>query len=283
MDAVVAGIIQGGIYAAFTLSLAIIFSVMGVVNFAHGDFLTVAFYATALLLSSGVALGLALFAVIVLMTILGVLLYLTIFRATQRAKDPALAQVFATVGLSMVIQNVILLIYGGDTRRVTSIVSGSVDILGVPVTWSRLLPTFAVSIMSFCLLLLFKRTVLGTRIRAVAADRESAAISGIHVQRTFVMASAISFGILAVAAFSIAHNVSVFPLAGFNLLLVGFLAAVIGGLGSVFAAVGGAFALGVIESVTSTYAAPIYAPIGMYSAFLLILLIRPHGIAGVAR
>lgn len=280
MSAIVTGIVQGGVYALFSLSLALVFSVMRLVNFSHGDLLTLALYGIVAISGLGLAVPVAVAAVIVGMAGVGLILYRVVFAPSFRAPDPGLAQVFATVAVSIVIQNSLLSGFGADTHTVAQPDWGSVQLLGTSIPVQRLIPLAVLVLVSLVLGLGLSRTRFGITVRAVAEARDNATLSGINVRRVYAIVSAGACALVGVAAGALAPIYIVYPTTGFNLLLIAFMAVVIGGLGSVSGAVAGGLLLGVVESVSGFYLGTIWAPAFMYAVFLLVLLFRPNGLVG---
>lgn len=280
MDALILGTLQGAIYALFALGLALVFSVMRLVNFAHGDVLTMGMYALVLGGLVGLTPVLALPAVVVFMAVLGMVFYRLLFARSFSVEHSALAQIFAAVGASIAIQNGILEIFGPNSRRAEPLLAGGFRIAGLGVSWGRVVPILALTACGVFVWWLFQRTTFGTRVRAVAENREAARLVGLHVDRLYQQVTAISFALIGVAAVVMAPLFTIRPLVGFSIVLVAFMAVVIGGLGSITGGVIGGFVLGYVEAFSATYVSPLWAPGFMYLVFLIVLLLRPHGLLG---
>ena len=281
MAALVAGLAQGSVYALFALSLALLFSVMRVVNFAHGDILTVALYLVATLVAvSGLTMLGAIPIVLASMALFGFILHRLLFSTTLRAPDPGLAQIFATVGLSIALQNGVQGIFGPNARRIPVTLSGSVQFGNAFLPAARLIPPAVLVVVVVALWYLFRRTQFGMTVRAVAEDRIAAQLVGIKVERTYGIVAALSFTAIAATALAIAPLFILDPGFGFSLILIAFMAVVIGGLGSIAGAVVGGLLLGLIEAFSAFYISPIGAPVAMYVVFLVVLVTRPHGLFG---
>lgn len=280
MSAVIAGLVQGGAYALFALSLALLFSVMRLVNFAHGDLLTLALYGIVATEALQLPLPLAVLGVSLGMAALGLLAYVALFSTSLRARQPALAQVFSTIGLSIIIQNSLATGFGSNTRSVATPVNGTLQLWSTSVSFDRLVPVIVLVILLAAISLLFRYTRFGVQVRAVAADRQSALLSGINVSRVYLFVCALAFALIGIAAGALAPVLIIYPTVGFNLLLIGLMAVVIGGLGSITGAVLGGLLLGMIESVAAYYIGPLWAPGIIYLFFLGILLLRPRGLLG---
>lgn len=280
MDALITGALQGGVYALFTLGLALVFSVMRLVNFAHGDVLTVGVYGLVSFALLGLTPLLTLPLVIVLMGLFGMLFYRLLFARSFTVEHSALAQIFAAVGASIAIQNVILEMFGPNTRTVDPILTGRIQIAGYGVGWDRVTPIFALFVCVAIIWWLLRRTKFGTRVRAVAENRDAARLVGLNVDRLYQQVAGISFALIGIAAIAMAPLFVVRPLVGFNLVLIAFMAVVIGGLGSIAGGVIGGFILGYVEALSATYVSPLWAPGFMYAIFLIVVVVRPRGLLG---
>lgn len=281
MNALVSGLLQGGAQALLAFSLSVLFSLMRLVNFAHGDFLTVALFGVIGL--SGIGLGLIPMALVLAvgMAAIGVIAYGLVFSRTLRSDKPGMTQVVATVGVSLVIQNLLLAEYGSDTRSYHLAHDSTFELPGdIIVSVSRLLPSAVLVVVLVVTWLLLRHTAYGLRARAVAENLDYAQLTGIRVGRTYAVVCAFSFALLGISAVALAPTYLVYPTAGFNMLLIAFMAVVIGGLGSIGAAVLGALILGVVQSLTAFYVSPLWAPGFMYLVFVAVLLLRPNGLMG---
>lgn len=280
MSALITGLAQGSIYALFALGLALMFSVMRLINFAHGDVLTWAMYVVTFLTGMGLSLNASAPVTLLVMGVAGAVLYLVLFAPTLRAEQPALAQIFATVGLSIILQNGILAVFGADTHTVQPPISGSITIGSAVLSWTRVVPIIVLMAVLAVSWYLFQKTRFGMRVRAVAEDRTAARLVGLDVDRIYLQVTAISFAMVGVAGVVLAPLFIISPTFGFSLLLIAFMAVVIGGMGSIIGAVVGGLLLGIIESVTAFYISPLWAPGFMYLVFLGVLIVRPHGLLG---
>jgi branched-chain amino acid transport system permease protein len=278
----VAGLLQGGVYALISIGLTLMFGVLRVVNFAHGDLLMVAMYLTYVI---GWSLGwdplLALFLTVPLFLVGGLVLYHVLIRRTFNASAPLLAQVFVTVGLSIVLQNVVLLAAGADVRDNTSHWAGGAIAVG-----SLRLPTVKVVVLVCTFLLggafslFLYRTTLGKQMRAVAQNAIAATLMGIDVQRVYAWTFAISCGAVGLAGTLLSTTVLAYPTVGTQFALLCFMTVVIGGLGSIRGAILGGLLIGVAEAAASYFLGPIFAQAVVYLIFLAVLMLRPSGLFG---
>lgn len=276
---VLSGIFIGGIYALMSMGLTLIFGVLRVVNFAHGEFLMLAMYgAWAMTRLLGLNPYLAAIAIVPAMFLFGAIVHQLIVR---RALDkPHLVVVFATMGLSIFMQNVALMVMTADLWDVPPIFSRSVEV-GPFYFKAELLVGFAVTIACTAILQwLIRTTYLGKAIRATVQDGEAAMLMGIPVPRIFLLTFAGGSALVGLAACIIMPLFSVFPTVGLNFVLIAFVIVVLGGMGSIEGALLGGICIGVVQSLSSYYVAPAYGQMFYFILFLLVMVFRPNGLLG---
>lgn len=276
---VLSGIFIGGIYALMSMGLTLIFGVLRIVNFAHGEFLMLAMYgAWAMTRLLGLNPYLAAIAIVPAMFLFGAIVHQLIVR---RALDkPHLVVVFATMGLSIFMQNVALMVMTADLWDVPPIFSRSVEI-GPFYFKAELLLGFAVTIACTVILQwLIRTTYLGKAIRATVQDGEAAMLMGIPVPRIFLITFAGGSALVGLAACIMMPLFSVFPTVGLNFVLIAFVIVVLGGMGSIEGALLGGICIGVVQSMSSYYVAPAYGQMFYFILFLLVMVFRPNGLLG---
>ena len=280
MQVLVSGVLVGGVYALVGLGLTLIFGVMHVVNLAHGDFLMLAMYfafwgATIANLSPYVSL----FVIAPLMALFGTVVYWGVLRRAMHKS--AEMSILATLGLSIVIQNVALMVWSADYRSIHSELTQSVITWGALRIPIPLLIAFVVALVVTVLVFLFMHfTFPGKAIRAVASDRYAATLMGVNPQRLFAISFAIGSALVGVAGVLITPIYSVYPTVGGQFLLIAFVVVVLGGLGSLPGAVVGGLLVGLLEALSSYYIAPSMKEIVYLLAFIVILILRPNGLLG---
>lgn len=277
-----AGLLQGSVYALISIGLTLMFGILRVVNFAHGDLLMIAMYLTYVINARlGLDPLLAIALTVPAFMLLGALLYHMLIRRTFSAAAPLLAQVFATVGLSIVLQNVILLIAGADVRETPSrLASGALALGSVRLENAKLAMCLAMLALGGGLALFLYRTSLGRQMRAVAQNTTAAILMGIDVQRVYAWTFAISCGAVGLAGTLLSTTVLAQPTVGLHFALICFMTVVIGGLGSIKGAILGGLLIGLVEAGTSFAFGPIAAQAFVYIIFLGVLLLRPAGLFG---
>ena len=280
LSALIIGVLLGGIFAITALGLSLVFGVMRLVNIVHGELVVLGAY-LSLELTRHVGLD-------PLLTILIVAPLLFVFAAPlhrllleplmAKGPEPALLTTFA---LSVIGQNVFILIWSGDTQSLQSsyaTASLSVGSLRIPAMY---LISFAIALV-LCggVHLLLQRTGLGREIRASSEDSVAAAGLGVNVTRVRVFVYGLAAACAAVGGVLVGLTFDFTPTSGLTYLLTGFAVVVLGGLGSVKGTLLGAILLGVIESVGASFFGDGYRDLIGFVAFLIVLSLRPQGLFG---
>ncbi len=270
------GVFLGSLFAVVAVGLTLIYGVMEVPNFAHSGVIALSAYATYSARQHGAPFVLAAVIGILAGGLLSVLTELFAYRWVR--DNPAAAPAVA-LGLLLILQNVALRIYGGEGKALdapydASILRlGGVSLSGVKVA---LIVIAVVSLLALSTLL--AQTSLGRAVRAVAQDREAAAMLGIPMQRQYTLAFLIAGLLGGAAAVAYAPTYQVSPYMADEILLSAFVVVVLGGLGSVWGAVAGGLVLGVVESLGSAYISSSYQSAFGFLALVVILVARPTGL-----
>ena len=276
---VISGLLIGSIYALMSIGLTLIFGVLRVVNFAHGEFLMIAMYGVwAFSRLLGLNPYFAAIAVVPAMFLFGALVYRLVI-GSALAK-PHLVVVFATMGLSIFLQNIALMAMTADLRDVPPIFARSISIGGVYIKGELLLGFIVTLCCTVILQWVIKRTFLGKAIRATVQDGEAAKLMGIAVPRIFLITFAAGSALVGLAACVMVPLFSVFPTVGLNFVLIAFVIVVLGGMGSIEGALLGGFCVGVVQSVSAYYVAPAFGQLFFFLLFLLVMIFRPNGLFG---
>lgn len=282
LDNLINGLTLGALYGLVTLGLALIFGVARMVNFAHGDFFMVSGYALFLLLTMrNVNLPYPL--VVILVVIFGAIFAVGI---EQIGIQPILEKSWrvhavATLGISIVLQNLALIIFKSDPYQTPSPYSSSIiSPLGIRITVQRLIVIIAVVLVFIGLQWLVKKTKIGKTMRAVSQNRLMCYAVGIDVKKVAMTSFAISGALAGLAAALIAPIFSVTPTMGSLLTLKGLAAVIMGGLGQVNGAFYAAFIMGLLEAMFAGYVSFAYKDVVSFGLFILVLLFRPRGLFG---
>jgi branched-chain amino acid transport system permease protein len=278
INSIVQGILLGGLYALFAAGLSLIFGVMRLVNIAHGDLIILAAYMG---LSTTIILGihpiLALLIVIPIMSGLGYLLQRTILNRTLG--DDLLPPLLVTFGLSVIIQNVLLVVYSADPQKMSA---GSLETASVSIGSLSLgvLPilTFGIAVAVIAgLQWTFYKTALGRAFRAVSDNQDIAQLMGLNKRHIFGLAMALSLAVTAIAGVLLGIRTSFDPAVGGARLIFGFEAVIIGGLGNIWGTLAGGVILGVAQTVGAKIN-PGWQLLAGHIAFLMVLAVRPKGL-----
>ncbi|HEV7247252.1 MAG TPA: branched-chain amino acid ABC transporter permease [Shinella sp.] len=257
------------------LGLAIIYGLMGIINLSHGEFVTIGAYTLFTVQAAGGSFWLALIVAPVVGYLLGTVLEVTVIR---RLYDRPISTILATWGLSLILQQAIILTYGAAPRPVTAPFEASLHVLGTPYPAYRLfLIVFAFAVMAVCVLA-FRKTPFGLDVRAVIQNAGMARALGVNAERVYRRAFASGAALAALAGVLIAPLVAVTALMGVNYLARSFFVVLVGGAGSIPGVVAGSAFVGGLESLLSTT-----VPITVAQASVLILAVvivrfRPQGL-----
>ena len=273
------GILLGGIYAMVAVGLNLIFGVIRVVNFAHGELVMLGMYG-AWLCSTLLKIDPYLTVLVVLpaLFVVGMLIQRFVIQPLQ---NEHMMQMFATFALLTILQNVVLVLTRGEGHSVNTVLSGAALELGdVRLTATRLVILFSVTAIAIGLHLFLAHTLVGKSIRAVTQDRNAARLMGINVERTFAVTFGIGAALAGLAGVLLAPIYTLSPGIGGNFIFAAFAVVVLGGLGSVAGAYAGGMIVGVVESFAGYYIDPELKQAVWFLIFLAVLVFRPSGLFG---
>lgn len=285
LSTVVNGALLGGLYGLFGLGLALVFGVMRVVNLAHGEFIVLGAYAGLFLVASMPQVPPWLMIVPVLLAGYGAgwLLQAGVVNRALRSGDP-LTPLMLSFGLSVMLRNAMVALFGADSRAIDGgpLTSAGFDIFGLRLGLYPLLVLVLAVLLFGGLQWVLRRTEFGRVVRATADAPEVARLMGVAPERVFrrVMGLAIAFA--AGAGFLLAQRTLFTPFSGVERMLVAFEVVIIGGLGSFWGALAGGVALGIAQLVGQKFdsnAGSLYA----HLLFVIVLVLRPQGLAGVRK
>ncbi len=283
LQSLLSGILVGGIYALIGIGLTIIFGVMRVINFAHGDLLMMGMYLTWLIFTY---LGLDPYASLVLsapiLFLWGALLQKVFINRVLGALPQN--QILLTIGLGLIMSNSMMLLFTSDYRILTtSYSSSSINLLGLSISQPLLYSFLVTAGITAALFWFLQTTDTGQAIRATAQDRDAAQLMGINVRRMSVLAFGLGTALAGTAGALLAPTYYIFPQVGGSFTLKAFVVVVLGGMGSIVGATLGGVLIGVTESLGAVYVASGLKELVVYVLFLLILLFRPAGLLGKSK
>ncbi len=280
LQVVVSGLLMGAVYALFSSGLTLIWGMMNVVNFAHGDFVMLAMYAAFYAFTLW-HLGPAFFVpgAAALLFVLGVVVYLGLVRNV--ARGPMLAQILGTFGLALVLRYSAFWAFSANFVSLPeNLVGGTIDISGIRIEASKLLGGAVALAITLGMHLVLTRTMLGSRVLAVAEDRNAAMLMGIRPDRMQALAWGVGAATTGIAGALIALFFYISPTVGESLSLIAFVVVCLGGFGSVPGALIAGLAIGVIQALSAYLIGAVYQDVLVYSLFLAVLWVRPQGLLG---
>lgn len=274
------GLLLGGIYALIAIGLNLIFGVIRVANFAQGEFVMLGMFATYLLQSKWhIDPYISAWAIIAPLGFLfGALVYVLVIR---RLLDDHYMQMFATFGLILVFQNVVLSLSRGEAKQTQSVVAGkTISFFSVDVSIPRLVVLIVAIVVAYFLMVFLKRTITGTAMRAVAQDQVTSTLMGINTNRIYILTFGISTALAGMAGALLTPHYAATPEIGFGFILPAFAVVVLGGLGSVKGSLVGGLLVGLIEGLAGYLLDPQLKQAIWFTLFLVVLVIKPNGLFG---
>ncbi len=272
------GLVLGGVYILVALGLTLVLSIMGIVQLAHGEVYMLGAYVMYYLSAQ---IGINFFLAILLSAILvggfGVLLERFFFRPFRGEMERAL---IIAIGLILLLQNAVLVTAGGMPKAFRSPFSGVMNLMGVTLSWERLVVVSVAFSIVIILFFLIRMTKVGQAMIAISQDREVAALQGINIDRISSIAMFIGCAFAAIAGALIGALFSVMPFMGGFALMKGIAVIILGGMGSILGAVIGGLILGLIDGIVPAYSTTHMAGLIGFGSIILILLFRPQGILG---
>ncbi|MCJ2094292.1 branched-chain amino acid ABC transporter permease [Methylobacterium sp. J-072] len=278
------GLLTGLIYGLVAVGLSLIFGLMDVVNFAHGEFLMLAMYATfGLVMVSGLDPVVLMPLVAALMFVLGGTVYVGVVRFAMRARaNQGMVQIFATFGLATLLQGVAQYLFTPDYRSLSNSWLGgkTLNLGGIYLPWPQIFGAL-VSLAAFGgLFLLMTRTDFGRALEATREDQGAVALVGIDRNRVFALGWGLGAALVGLAGAVLAVFYYIHPGVGGAFALIAYVTVALGGFGSVFGALAAGLIVGLVEAATALILPPSLKSVGVYALYLLVVLVRPQGLFG---
>jgi branched-chain amino acid transport system permease protein len=272
------GLILGSFYVLLAAGLSLIFSIMGVVNFAHGALLMLgAFCSYVFITKLGLNFFLCLLISVGVMVILGFIIQKIIFNPL---KGNELNMMVISLGLAIVLENSAVIIWGPDDRVFPFFELGVLKISNVFLPIDRLLILLSAIVLIVGLYILIQKTKIGLAIRAVAQDRDAATLQGINSNTIFPFSFGIGCGLAAAAGTLVSPLFLVSPYMGTLPMVKAFVVIVLGGLGSIIGAVVGGIILGLMESLVATFFGAVFQNAISFLILIIVLILKPEGLFG---
>jgi len=280
MQSLISGILIGGVYALIGIGLTIIFGVMRVINFAHGDLLMIGMYMTYFIFTlAGIDPFVSIVLTIPLMFLYGGFLQKVFINRVIGALPQN--QILLTIGLGLIMSNSMMLAFTSDYKILTtSYSSSSISILGISISMPLLISFLITAAITAALYWFLLKTDTGQAIRATAQDREAAQLMGINVKKMSIIAFGLGSSMAGTAGALISPTYYIFPQVGSTFTLKAFVITVLGGMGSIVGATLGGVLIGIAESIGGVYFGSGWKEVIVFVLFLLVLLFKPSGLMG---
>src|SRR6266852_4030722 len=278
LQLIISGLLLGAIYALFSSGLTLIWGMMNVINFAHGEFVMIGMYVAFLIVTflHGGPLAFGPAAAIVLF-LLGIAVYFGLIRAIMRG--PMIAQILSTFGLALLLRYLAFWLFSANFKTLPEdLIPGVLNLGGILIGMPQLVAGMAALALTLGMHLVLTRTALGSQLLAVAEDRQAA--SSWLPSAVRVLAWGVSAAGAGIAGALIATFYYIVPTVGESLALIAFVVVAFGGFGSVPGALAAGLIIGVIQSLSAYWFGPVYKDVIVYALFVAILWIRPQGLMG---
>jgi len=282
IQVIAGGLLLGAVYALLSSGLTLIWGMMNVVNFAHGDFVMIGMYIAywVYTLAHGGVLFFTPLAAAVLY-VLGVLVYFALIRHVMRG--PMLGQILSTFGLALFLRYAAFWAFSANFKTLPdTLVGGTLVLGGIRISAAEALAGTVALALTVGMHAMLLRTSIGSRLLAVSEDRTAAMLMGIRPDRMQAVAWGLAAANAGIAGALIATFYYVSPTVGESLVLIAFVVVCLGGFGSVHGALAAGLIVGVVQSVSAYWFGPVYEDIVVYAMFVAVLWIRPQGLLGRA-
>ncbi|NTW72874.1 MAG: branched-chain amino acid ABC transporter permease [Eubacteriaceae bacterium] len=274
------GLQVGSIYAVIALGYTMVYGIIKLINFAHGEVMMMGAYFAFIAASAGMPVW-AVFAIsMILSALMGVFIESVAYRPLRNA--PRISALITAIGVSLFLQNLALVVFKADPKVMPTIIENQPIIFGSLRISNITIITFVVSVVFMILLTVFiNKTKPGKAMRAVSEDKEAAMLMGINVNQTISLTFAIGSALAALGGilYGIAYT-QVFPTLGLLPGLKAFVAAVLGGIGIIPGAMIGGFIMGFVETLTKAYISGSWSDAIVFGILIVVLSVKPTGILG---
>jgi branched-chain amino acid transport system permease protein len=280
---VIGGLLMGLVYALVAAGLSLIFGLMDVVNFAHGELLMLAMYAAFVIReTTGLGILVQLPVVAVLLFLAGALIYRgLIARALGVRFNAGMVQIFVTFGLSIFLVGAAQVIFGSDFVSVDdgAISHRTVGIGQIVLPLGQVMAGL-VCLLAFAALILIFRTEFGRALEATREDRDAVALIGIDRDRIFSIGWGLGAATVGIAGVMLSSFYYISPTVGANFALIAYVTVALGGFGSLVGALVAGLAIGLVEALTALFLDPSLKQVGIFAMYVLVLMVKPRGLFG---
>ncbi len=262
------------------LGLTIIFGLLDVINMAHGEFYAIGAYVGFVLLGMGLNFWLVVALVPILMLPLGYITERFLVRRVFHSADRHTLTLLLTLGLSMILMDVLKITFGPNTVKPAIPVTGGIEVFDVFLpAYRMLLIAFGAAVITAVYILIY-RTSIGAIIRAAAFDKDMASSLGVRVSRVYSMTFAVGVALAGLSGILLAPVFSVFPTMGHDFIILAFTVVIVGGMGSIKGAVLAGLLLTQVQAVASLIVSPVWTDPILFGIMVLVLMLRPQGLFG---
>ena len=277
---ILSGLMIGGLYALMAIGLTLIFGVLRIVNFAHGEFVMFSMYVTFWITTlTGISPYAALPLTAIFMFLFGIVIYILIIRRTLAS--PMVVQIFATAGLGLLMSNSSLVFWTADYRMLQSELGAKIIAFGgLQVSTAALIAFVVAIVVALSLFVFIAFTYTGKAIRATVQDRAAAQLVGINIDRVFMLTFGLGSLLVGIAGALLTPVFPIYPTVGLNFGLVSFVVVVLGGMGSMTGALLGGLLIGMVETVSGYFIDASLKQAVYFAVFILVLIFRPNGLFG---
>jgi branched-chain amino acid transport system permease protein len=275
------GLSIGSVYALIALGYTMVYGIIKLINFAHGDiFMFGAYVGMVAITTFKLNFFAALIVAMAVTALFGVIIERVAYKPLRKSSKTA--ALITAIGVSFLIQNGTQLIMGANIYAFPQIIANQYfDIYGVRINLLQLIIFFTSIILMFILQFIVRKTKLGRAMRSVAVDKDASVLMGVNVDNTITITFAIGSALAAAAGIMVGlYYIKIYPFMGFAPGLKAFVAAVFGGIGIIPGAMIGGFAIGLIETLVAGYGSTLYKDAVVYGILILILIVKPSGLLG---
>jgi len=276
----ITGLALGVAVVLVALGLTIIFGLLDVINMAHGEFYAVGAYLALALGASGVSFWILLVIVPLVMLPVGYAVERGLIQRVFNLPDRHVTTLLLTFGLGLVIEEALKIIFGANTQRPPTPISGAVELMGVLLPSYRLFLIVIGAAIVIAVALIINKTTLGSLVRAAAFDSNMAASLGVPVKRVFAWTFAFGVALAGLAGVLLAPIYSVFPTMGRDFIFLAFTVVIVGGMGSIAGAVVAGLLLTQIQAISSLIVPPVWSDPILFGIMVVMLVVRPQGLFG---
>jgi len=281
LQLIVNGIVLGSIIALAAIGLTMVYGVLNFANFSHADFMTLgAYIAFVLNVALGLNIILSFFIAVAIAGALGVLLDFLVWKPMRRKNADLVSLIIISIGLSLIVRNAIIFIWGGSTRNFDLPVQRGIEMLGVTITHNQLIGVGTAILFMVMVHFFLKKTKLGKAMRAISDDINLARISGIDSDKVIMWMWFIGIGLAGVAGILYGLETTIRPNMGWFLILPMFAAVILGGIGNPYGAMVGGMVIGLSQELSMLILPSEYKMGVSLGIMILVLLFKPRGLFG---